>query len=179
MEIVCTHCWQRGRSEPEIAIEEDDTLARCTTCGRRYGLFTGDLARSAEGRPVNAVSSSYVLYIAPSERLPQRRRVTAPTDSVFERGYRYTLVRHQGRLVGIADQTTGRWMPVTHASGEDATWRAAWLAVTILVGANILLQLRALRSFLDHGALYWVGPIVVLLVLGLAAARWLLTEERD
>jgi hypothetical protein len=179
VEIVCTHCWQRGRSDPEIMIEEDDTLARCTTCGRRYGLFTGDLARTAEGRPVSAIASSYVLYLAPSERLPQRRRVTAPTDSVFERGYRYTLVWHQGRLVGIADQTTGRWTPVTHAWSDDVTWRAAWLGVTVLVALNLMLQLRALRGFLQAGTIYWLGPVLVGVVLAILAARWLLTEERD
>jgi hypothetical protein len=179
VDIVCTHCWHNGVEEPEISIEEDDTLARCERCGRRYRIFTGDLARSTDGKPINALRSSYVLHLAPSERLPQRWRISAPSDTHFERGYRYTLVWHQGRLTGIADQTSSEWIPVTHAWADDARWRAAWIAVTVFVVANLLLQIRALRTFLDQGIVWWAGPAIVALALAVMAIRWLLSPERS
>lgn len=169
----------RGMSDPEIAIEEDDVLARCQRCGRRYRIFTGDLARSAEGKRVDAVRSSYVLNLAPAERLPQRWRITAPSNCRFERGYRYTLVWYQGRLSGIADQTAGEWVIVPHAPGDDRVWRAAWVGVIVLILANLALQLQALRDFLDKGMLYWAGPVLLGLIVLALAGRWLLMEERE
>jgi hypothetical protein len=164
--------------EPEIAIDEEDTLARCERCGRRYRVFTGDLARSAEGKRINVIRSSYVLHLAPSERLPQRWRVTAPSDTKFERGYRYTLVWHHGRLVGIADQTSNDWIPIMQAWADDVRWRAAWIGVIALIVANLYMQWQALDRFLERGGLYWAGPALVAVGLAAVALRWLFTAER-
>ncbi len=179
VDIVCIHCMAAGSSSPEIAIEEDDTLARCNRCGRRYRIFTGDLARSAEGRHIDAVRASYVLNLAPSERLPQRWRITAPSNCKFERGYRYTLTWHHGRLVGIADQTSGEWIRVPHAWTDDAGWRAAWVAIILVIIANLILQWQALGKILDRGGLYWAGPVVIGLIIAALSIRWLFTAERE
>lgn len=169
----------RGATDPEIPIEEDDVLARCPRCGRRYRVFTGDLARSADGKRVDAARSSYVLNLAPAERLPQRWRITAPSNCRFERGYRYTLVWYKGRLSGIADQTAGEWVIVPHAPGDDRAWRAAWVGIVALILANLALQIEALRGFLDKGTVYWAGPAVLVVLALVMAGRWLLTEERE
>lgn len=170
-QLVCVHCPKGADGRPPVVgFRAEQDQVRCPGCRRWYRVLTRTLAAPTQQMPLPEEGlSRYRIVTTESGGRELARTFVAGPGLRLAIGARISLVYQAGRMVGIANQTTGVWfkMPPARSSRTGRWLELALLALAAALAVGLLV--RAADQALASAAL-----ISLLIVIGAAlAVPWL------
>lgn len=175
--LVCPSCpnGPDGRP-PVVAFHRSQEQVRCPTCRRWLRVVTRDLAAPTQQIPLAEEGRSrYRVTTAEADGRMLQRTFTGSPGLRLALGARASFVYQSGRLVGIANQTTGTWfsLPAPRsprgARSLDLALLALTAALALILAAHVLAELAS-RPAVALAALVVLVSLAVPWVLGLLSA---------
>jgi hypothetical protein len=178
--IVCQFC-SHGNELFVFNIDPRATKTRCPSCKRSYGLLTR-LVAEARAR-VDRNGRRFYDYVTREPDGRTRLRSAAVSGRVEIRpGRWYTFVSRGDRLMGVADQSQGYWLPVPHqerTTGSDKLWRLLTWACLLLAVAQGLRLLGFAQQTISTSPASLLALLILAVLLAAPLAQWALSVAAD
>lgn len=135
--MICPACRTEGGPRV-VRFRPDDSEVRCPDCHRPYRVMTRQLAAATHQRPAGE-QARYRIFTREGSRTVLRPFIGPPAMKLLI-GEWVTLVHHRGRLVGVANQSSQLWYPVTarRSTGPYSLAARAGLIAAALYGVLLL-----------------------------------------
>lgn len=165
--ITCPFCLAKGRKDL-IEISEDEVSIRCHNCQRRLLVLT----RKISEIDVRKREDGWLDYFLVTEEHygKRARRIVAPPGPRVRPGQWVTLVSRGQHLLGIANQSTGVWYPISPKKREKG-WQESlllWLTPIILVLLaiqGIHLTVNSINLWQEFGLKVIAGIFIIAFLL--------------
>lgn len=148
--MVCPACSLDGGARV-VRFRPDDSEVRCPDCHRPYRVMTRQLAAATQQYPAGT-QARYRIFTREGSRTVLRPFSGPPAMKLLI-GEWVTLVRHRGRLIGVANQSSQLWYPVPARRDTSPYTRAAQAGLAVaavyslfLIPASLGLAGHAWRS---------------------------------
>ena len=144
--LICPHCPPSASGRPRVVrFGSEHAQARCPGCRRWYRVTTRVLAEATRQTPLPIGGSRYRLVTTEARGRPLVREFVASPGLRLAIGEKISLVRHGGRLIGVANQSSGTWFAVTPRREPRGMRGLEWLilAICAVLGLGLLAMVGA------------------------------------